>query len=96
MLGVESGGRLSEEAMEFIASLATARAQTAPAYLRKAAAMAFEKRWVRLIACSAAFAITASVLYSKAELRSAEAPGSASEPWLADVLADARRDIEMT
>ena len=91
VVGVETGGRISDEAVDWITELAWARARAAPTHLRTAARLGFERRWKRLLACSAAFPTTAALLLDKDELR--HIGMGESNPWLADVLADARRDI---
>eukprot|EP00973_Karenia_brevis_P029594 4082578-Karenia_brevis.AAC.1 len=39
VMGVEAGGRIGEDTLEFISGLAYSRAQCAPSYLRRAAAL---------------------------------------------------------
>ena len=94
VVGIETGGRFGHETVEFLRQLAIARSQTAPKLLRGAAALAMERRWSRLLACTAARIGAASLRLDKQSLRVASAAGpKRREPWLADVLADARRDL---
>ena len=87
---METGGTKSTEAADFVAQLAFARAQTAPPYLRRGTALALERRWMRLLGCSAAFAVAASLVYSKSDLATAQQEQSA-QPWLADASISPRR-----
>ena len=91
VVGVETGGRFSEDTSELLAKLAQARAQSAPKHLQFAARLGFERRWARILACRAAWASVAALVMDKETFRAAEM--QSSTPWLADVLADARRDI---
>ena len=94
VVGIETSGRFGNETVELLRQLAIARSQTAPKLLRGAAALAMERRWSRLLACTAARIGAASLLLDKESLRVASAAGPRRrEPWLADVLTDARRDL---
>ena len=56
MVAIETGGRWSDEAAELLWQLALAKAREAPALL--AHALAWERRWTRMLgtACAVAFA----------------------------------------
>ena len=96
VVALETGGRFGQEAMAMIRQMASARAQSAPRLLRQAAALAMERRWSRLIACSAARVVAQSLVQEKPAFRVSAAAGpNRREPWLGDVLADARRYLEM-
>ena len=58
VVGVETGGRWSEEAVTFIDHLASARAREAPPILRGSAFFMWRRRWSRMlaVACGRAFA----------------------------------------
>lgn len=88
VVGLEVGGRWSDEAAEFIWLLAAARARAAPAALRRSAAQAWQWRWAGVIAVAAQRAFAASLL----ELPWAGRLGFEDGPdvALADVLHGAR------
>ena len=67
VLGLETGGRWSVEAVDFLKSLAAARARDAPKYIQKSAELGWFKRWSIAVAASKAYA--KSLLDSKAPLR---------------------------
>ena len=54
VLALEVGGRFSDEAYGFIEELAFAKAAEAPAAMRKSARLSWQRRWTRLLACTAA------------------------------------------
>ena len=58
VVGIETGGRWSDEAADFLWQLAVAKAREAPALLAQSAALAWERRWTRMLgtACAVAFA----------------------------------------
>ena len=58
VVSIETGGRWDEEAAGFLQELSWCRAQSAPVHLRAAAALAWERRWARMlaVACSSSFA----------------------------------------
>ena len=92
VLAVESGGRFSVETVEFLRQLAEAKALTVPAFLRASAAVAYQRRWTRLLAVSVATAFAESLLAEKDVLVTLD-HGVAREPWLQDVLTGARHDV---
>ena len=85
VMGIETGGRWSDEAASVVWELATAKAREAPGFMRKAVALGWERRWTGLLssACSVAFA--ASLTEPKASLHFACAAGGEA-PALADLL----------
>ena len=58
VVAIETGGRWSEEAVQFMWQLAQAKAQEAPLFLIQQAALAWERRWTRMLstACASSFA----------------------------------------
>ena len=63
VLGIEVGGRWSEEATSFITSLARTKTRDTPAPLRHAAATSLISRWTALLAHAAMTAFAASLLF---------------------------------
>ena len=53
VLALETGGRFSAEAYSFLEELAYAKARASPSPVRKSARLAWQRRWVRLLACAA-------------------------------------------
>ena len=51
VFGVETGGRFSEEAVEFVDRLAAAKARDSPV-VRRSAHLAWRRRWMRMLAIS--------------------------------------------
>ena len=74
VLALETGGRFSAEAFAFLEELAYAKARESPAAVRKSARLAWQRRWVRLLACTAA----------KAWCHAATAPAELLPPAAAD------------
>ena len=85
MLGIEVGGRWSDEAWHFVRLLARAKARGEPFLLRRAAEMAWRRRWVALLSLAAARAFAESQL----ELDAAHGLDGAT-PSSVMVLEDAR------
>ena len=58
VVALETGGRWSNEAIQFIDDLAAARAREAPPVMRRSAFLAWKRRWSRMIgiSCARAFA----------------------------------------
>ena len=58
VVGIETGGRWSPEALSFVEQLAASRAREAPRALRFSSLLAWRKRWCRMlsVSCSRAFA----------------------------------------
>ena len=62
VVALETGGKWSEEAMQFVDDLAAARARDAPPLLRRSAFLAWRERWSRMIAISCARAFANSLV----------------------------------
>ena len=62
VVALETGGRWSEESLQFVESLAGARARDAPHALYHSAALAWRRRWARMIAVSCARAFASSLV----------------------------------
>ena len=58
VVAIETGGRWSDEGADFLWQLAQAKAREAPALLFHSTALAWERRWTRMIgtACAVSFA----------------------------------------
>ena len=63
VLGIEVGGRWSEEAASFITSLARTKTRDTPAPLRHAGATSFISRWTAFLTHAAMTAFAASLLF---------------------------------
>ena len=86
VVALETGGRWSAEAADFVEDLAYARARAAPPALRSAAAAAWQRRWARLLATASANAFAHSLL-APAASRSTAAAVDGAAPCLSDLLA---------
>jgi len=84
VVALETGGRWSAEAAAFVEDLAHARARDTPLSLRSAAALAWQRRWVRLLATASANAFAHSLVAPASEVALAPADGPA--PALCDLL----------
>ena len=62
VVGLETGGRWSNEAVKFVDSLASARAREAPPLLYRSAFLAWRKRWTRMLAVSCGRAYASSLV----------------------------------
>ena len=62
VLAIETGGRWSDEAADFVWQLAQARAREVPSSMSHSAALAWERRWTRMLSISCAVAFTASLV----------------------------------
>ena len=91
MAGIETGGRFGEDTMELLRALAWAKARSRPRHLQRAALYAFERRWARMLAVSAASAFAVSLLHDGSAVPTGLADGEA--PWLLDLLGEARHDL---
>jgi hypothetical protein len=76
VFALETGGRWSDEAAEFTKLLAEGRAREAPPFLRKAASLAWNRRWTRLLSTACAVAFAASLLEPAAALEGLVADGT--------------------
>ena len=85
VVGVETGGRWSQEAYEFVNSMAAARARDAPPILRCSAHLAWQRRWMRMLAVSCGKAFAASLVSS---LEDAWTGTEDRTPDLADLFAE--------
>ena len=94
VLALETGGRFSDETADFLRQLANAKAQAAPRYLRRSTAVAYERRWSRMLAVSAASAHVRSLVLDKDSLSNSAAPAHGA-PWLQSLLTEAR-DVPAT
>ena len=84
VVALETGGRWSTEAKEFMDSLAAARAREAPRILWRSAFLGWRRRWSRMLAvsCARAFAVSLVALPTAA-LSGTHGPS----PDLADLFA---------
>ena len=87
VVALETGGRWSDEAASFVADLAKAKARSAPPTLRPAAVLAWERRWVRMLATTSARAFAQSLLAPCGSVTSSSGDGWAAPPP-ATLLAD--------
>ena len=62
VVAVETGGRWSDEAMEFIQSLAEVKSREAPPFLRGSAFHAWKRCWTRMLAVSCGRAFASSLV----------------------------------
>ena len=62
VVALETGGRWSSEAMDFVTDLARTRARTEPPPLRGSAFFAWRRRWTRMLAVSCARAFASSLV----------------------------------
>ena len=83
VLGMETGGRWSEEALTFVRLLAKHKASSNPPSLRSAAAGAWTSRWAALLATAAMRSFACSLLMLPA---SASSNVDGPPPPLGDVL----------
>ena len=89
VLALETGGRWSQESMQFVFDLATAKAQTVQQPLRSSTTFAFVRRWTRILSVAAATSFARSLILPTSD-GSAHAPDG-YEPPLCSVVADACR-----
>ena len=82
VLGIEIGGRWSDEALEFVRLLAKSKARAYPRLLRKSAQLAWSSRWLGLLAVAAHRAFASTLL----ELPVDEVGCDGETPCLEDVL----------
>ena len=86
VLGLEVGGRWSQEALAFVRLLADCKARSAPELLRASVKAAWIQRWTGLASVAAQRAFAASLLHLPLDGLAYDG----DEPWLQDVLSDAR------
>ena len=82
VVALETRGRWSTEALEFVADMASSRARDAPPVLRRSAFLAWQKRWTRMLSVSCARAFATSLVVSHTD---AWAGVDGSAPDLADL-----------
>ena len=60
VVGVETGGRFGQEAVDFVDSLAAAKARDSPRILHRSAHLVWRRRWMRMLAvsCARSFAVS--------------------------------------
>ena len=83
VVAIETGGRWSDEAVDFIWQLATAKARESPSFIRHQAALAWERRWTRMLSTVCAVSFAASMTELSA---STDRPTDGETPSLAEVL----------
>ena len=86
VLGMEVGGRWSDEAHRFVRLLAKAKARSRPAVIRRSVEIAYANRWTGLLSVAAQRAFAATLL----ELPVDEAGVAGDDPLLEDVLHQSR------
>ena len=84
VVGVETGGRWSDEAMQFIAELAACKARETPPVMRFSTFLAWQRRWTRMIATSCGRAVAHSLVSSKGCTPGSDGP----TPDLADLIGE--------
>lgn len=87
MIAIETGGRWSDEAADFIELLATARAQAVPPHLQRVASLAWQRRWMRLLSVACAFVLSSALLQPAGSAEVVHPNGET--PDLVSVLVDA-------
>ena len=58
VVGVETGGRFGQEAVDFVDSLAAAKARDSPRILHRSAHLAWRRRWMLAVSCARSFAVS--------------------------------------
>ena len=85
IVALETGGRWSSEAADFVEELAFARAREAPRLSRFATALAWQRRWVRILSTAAANAFARSLVAPAGDLAACTFDGG--PPELCDLFA---------
>ena len=67
VVGVETGGRFGQEAVDFVDSLAAAKARDSPHILSRSVHLAWRRRWMRMLAVSCARSFTVSLVSGDGE-----------------------------
>ena len=67
MVGIETGGRWSDEALGFVEMLAGAKARDASLALRRSAVLAWRRRWSRMLSISCSRTFACSLVSSPAD-----------------------------
>ena len=86
VIAIETGGRWSDEALQFVRLLARCKARAYPRILRRSAQLAWSSRWLGVLAVAAHRALAHTLL----ELPVSEAGCDGDAPCFEDVLHDAR------
>ena len=81
LVSMETGGRWSTEALQFVEMLAAARAREAPRVLRRSAFLAWTRRWSRMLSVSCGRAFANSLVSPSVDLQGTDGP----PPDLADL-----------
>ena len=85
---IETGGRWSQEAVNFVDALAAARSREAAQILRRPAHLAWRRRWTRMLAVACARALAASLVAPSA-VPTAQPGVDGAPPALADLFGEA-------
>ena len=65
VVGVEVGGRLSTESVDFVTDLAGSKSQEAPPLLKGSAFFAWRRRWMRMLSISCARSFASSLVLTR-------------------------------
>ena len=87
VVGIETGGRWSDEAAEVVRQLACARARDVPCHLSQPAELAWERRWTRMLSTVCAVSFAASLVEPVGQCDLACWTGG-EPPTLSDLLAE--------
>ena len=82
VIALETGGRWSTEALNFVEDMANSRAREAPPRLRRSAFLAWRKRWTRMLSVSCARSFATSLVTGQQDVM---AGVDGSTPDLADL-----------
>ena len=85
VVAVETGGRWSEEAVQFVWQMAQTKAREAPRFLAHQVALAWERRWTRMLSVACASSFAASLVEPMTCELSCQTGGDL--PTTADILA---------
>ena len=87
VIGIETGGRWSDEAAEVVRQLACARARDVPPHLSRPAELAWERRWTRMLSTTCATSFAASLVEPEVQCELACHTGG-EPPALSDLLGE--------
>ena len=62
VVGVDTGGRWSEETADFLRQLSTSKANEVPSFMRRSVSLAWERRWTRMLSVVCATIFAASMV----------------------------------
>ena len=82
---IETGGRWSEEAVDFVRQLSIAKAEEVPSFMRRSVSLSWECRWTRMLSVVCATAFAASLVEPARQCESICWTGGDAPP-LADLL----------